>query len=104
MKDIPAGKVIFECGRREPGGSIFEGGCGKDICILDAYRCVDCGIYFHRDCASAHFGTPTATEQRNALLMDEWEPQLIEFVKDKDVDGAVGIVYSLALLFKKSKK
>lgn len=46
------------CGDANPGGGIkflFKGGCDKELETEDAYRCVGCGGYFHRDCIFNHF-------------------------------------------------
>jgi len=35
-------------------------GCGKPIATpAEVYRCTDCGIPFHRECAKRHFATDT---------------------------------------------
>lgn len=31
------------------------GGCGKEMLWTMAYRCVECGRWFHRECALRHF-------------------------------------------------
>ena len=49
-------KVI--CGDANPNGNISltsKGGCGKELDIIDAYRCTGCGVYFHLDCIYKHF-------------------------------------------------
>lgn len=33
----------------------MEGGCGEEMPIGKAYRCVECTSYFHRECACLHF-------------------------------------------------
>lgn len=32
-----------------------EGGCGRRMRWTYAYRCVECGRWFHRDCIKEHF-------------------------------------------------
>ncbi len=49
-------KVI--CGDANPGGNIAmtsKGGCGKELELIDAYRCTGCGVHFHLDCIYKHF-------------------------------------------------
>ena len=56
------------------------GGCGKEIRILDAYRCADCGAYFHKDCLREHCETSsyiTAIRQ-NKELIDGWKKDVAE--------------------------
>jgi len=31
-------------------------GCGRLIVLWNAYRCVECGRWFHRSCIEQHFG------------------------------------------------
>ena len=47
-----------ECGDANPNGNIalkYKGGCGKELNIKDAYRCVGCGGWFHKECILKHF-------------------------------------------------
>jgi len=47
-----------KCGNANPKGNIalkYKGGCGKELDIKDAYRCVGCGGWFHKDCIIEHF-------------------------------------------------
>jgi len=42
----------IKCGDANPEGNIamfFKGGCGKELDIMEAYRCTGCGGYFHLD-------------------------------------------------------
>lgn len=57
LKDIGKIRVrdlAWQCGG--VGDVIFEGGCGELVEAIDAYRCTDCTVYFHRECARKHFG------------------------------------------------
>jgi hypothetical protein len=36
-------------------GYATEGGCGKPLRWVLAYRCVECGRWYHRDCILQHF-------------------------------------------------
>lgn len=50
--------IAKECGNANPNGNIaltYEGGCGKQINIEDAYRCTGCGGWFHKECIIKHF-------------------------------------------------
>lgn len=38
-----------------PPDSYDDTGCGQPIPWTFAYRCVDCGRWFHRDCIKRHF-------------------------------------------------
>src|SRR5208282_2689482 len=31
------------------------GGCGMEIGFDDEYRCLDCGVFFHKECLRRHF-------------------------------------------------
>ena len=47
-----------ECGNANPKGNValsFKGGCGKKLDIKDAYRCVGCGGWFHKECIKSRF-------------------------------------------------
>jgi len=47
-----------KCGDASGGGNIamsYKGGCGEELDIKDAYRCVGCGGWFHLDCILKHF-------------------------------------------------
>ncbi len=49
--------VCATCGQNNvfPASRI---GCGQPIyTCAEVYRCTDCGVPFHRDCALRHFGT-----------------------------------------------
>lgn len=43
-----------------------EGGCGRRMRWVSAYRCVECGRWFHRDCIREHFAA-TRDDARAAL-------------------------------------
>ena len=48
----------MKCGDANPNGNIalfYKGGCKKELKLKDAYRCVGCGGYFHKDCILEHF-------------------------------------------------
>ena len=48
------------------------GGCGKPITTCaEVYRCVECAVPFHRDCAKQHFAM-----SGNRWLLDKEETQL----------------------------
>lgn len=34
------------------------GGCGELMLSLESYRCTDCTVQFHRNCAREHFKHP----------------------------------------------
>lgn len=47
-----------KCGDANPNGGIqffFKGACKKTLKNEDAYRCLGCDGYFHRDCILNHF-------------------------------------------------
>lgn len=48
----------IECGDANPKGNVrftYKGGCRKEIDIIEAYRCVGCGSWFHKECILKHF-------------------------------------------------
>ena len=48
----------IKCGNANPNGNIslhFKGACHKYLEIEEAYRCVGCGGWFHKDCILEHF-------------------------------------------------
>lgn len=59
LKDILATHASeVECGNANPNGNValtFKGGCRKKLAINEAYRCVGCGGWFHKDCILKHF-------------------------------------------------
>ncbi len=61
----------IKCGDANPHGNIAmtsKGGCGKELDILDAYRCTGCGVHFHLDCIYKHFEEEEGHDvARNAL-------------------------------------
>lgn len=40
---------------QEDADSYDDTGCGRSILWTFAYRCVECGRWFHRDCIRRHF-------------------------------------------------
>ena len=40
---------------RKAQGHKIEGGCNGNMLWTYAYRCVECGRFFHRECILAHF-------------------------------------------------
>lgn len=51
----PCGTIWVENEKKKVSKRKFKGGCGKDVNILESYRCVDCAAWFHRDCLEKHF-------------------------------------------------
>lgn len=48
----------YICGDANPNGNVqftYRGGCRKQLCIVESYRCTGCGGRFHRDCIFNHF-------------------------------------------------
>jgi hypothetical protein len=44
------------CGRNGYFKPETTGGCGKPITLVaELYRCIDCGIPFHKECLKKHF-------------------------------------------------
>lgn len=46
------------CGDANPGGNVqmtHKGGCRESVEYKLAYRCVGCGVFFHRECIIKHF-------------------------------------------------
>lgn len=67
---------FIECGRNPilPSNRV---GCGNVIvCSNDLYRCTDCDVPFHKECAKAHFGEHVPLEWREALQ------QLVDFMHE----------------------
>ncbi len=49
---------LVKCGEANQKGNIqltYKGGCRKELKIEDAYRCVGCGGWFHKECILKHF-------------------------------------------------
>lgn len=49
---------FIKCGDANPNGNVFaffKGGCKKMIDKLEAYRCTECGGWFHKECILKHF-------------------------------------------------
>jgi hypothetical protein len=46
-------------------------GCGGTIVWTAAYRCVDCGRWFHRDCIRRHFESQYSPETIPAYLLSQ---------------------------------
>ena len=45
-----------ECGQAGIGISlIMKGGCGKEVEMEKAFRCIGCGKWFHLECIYKHF-------------------------------------------------
>ena len=44
-----------QAARVRKGALMDAGGCGRTIVWTAAYRCVDCGRWFHHDCLREHF-------------------------------------------------
>lgn len=47
--------VAVWCGEHPDFSAETVGGCGQEMEIYDAYRCVDCSLWFHRDCIKKHW-------------------------------------------------
>lgn len=65
------GEAIVQSMRAETGGSP-EGGCGKPIEWLVAYRCLECGRWMHAECLRGHFvqhGDRVAAAQQQINIM-----------------------------------
>lgn len=49
--------VAAICGENPIGLPASRVGCGREILTCaEVFRCADCGIPFHRECAKRHFG------------------------------------------------
>jgi hypothetical protein len=44
-------------------------GCGRTMVWTAAYRCVDCGRWFHRDCIRRHFNASSSHESTSPFLV-----------------------------------
>lgn len=54
--ELPTQAICATCGENPllPAALV---GCGKPIhTCAEVYRCTDCGVPFHRECAKRHFG------------------------------------------------
>lgn len=71
----------MKCGDANPKGNIelfYKGGCRKELKMKDAYRCVGCGGYFHKECILKHFELEKECDiGRNNLKKD-----IIKFIKN----------------------
>ena len=68
-------KLLPVCGEN-PLGPAAAVGCGRTIEREgDVYRCTDCSVPFHRDCALAHFATarvaPVTVDWRRSCIRAE---------------------------------
>jgi hypothetical protein len=45
-----------------------DNGCGKPMRMGMAYRCVECGRWFHQKCAEHHFTSHTATPEKHRWI------------------------------------
>jgi len=66
-------KIEFICGGLEKNIknnelSLFRGGCGNGVKMMESYRCADCTASFHRKCIKKHF-----TEAQQDLKSDKEE-------------------------------
>lgn len=51
-------KEIIQCGNANPNGNVslfYKGGCKQKLKKSEAYRCVGCGGWFHKECILKHF-------------------------------------------------
>lgn len=46
-------------------------GCGQALDVNDSYRCVDCGVIFHRKCARLHFAKSGAEKDARILRLED---------------------------------
>ena len=100
-----------KCGNANPKGNIalkYKGGCGKELDIKDAYRCVGCGGWFHKDCIIEHF----KQEKTHDWGRMEERKEMIELVKKRISDeityqvkiGSKQASYKISVLYKIIKK
>lgn len=71
-------KII--CGDANPNGNInltYKGGCRKSLNIKDAYRCVGCGGWFHKDCIIKHF----ELEKADDIGRNNLKKEIIKIIK-----------------------
>lgn len=71
------------CGH-DPTGTFPDGrlGCGQPIeTCAEVYRCTDCTVPFHRECAAAHFGS---AKNNYIDLAMRHEKALADFATERD--------------------
>ena len=57
--------------RLREGAASDSEGCGRTMVWTVAYRCVDCGRWFHRECIRRHFASSGCHEQTPlSMLVD----------------------------------
>lgn len=83
----------IKCGDANPGGGIdrfYNGGCKKELDLIDAYRCAGCGGYFHLDCIYDHFEMDEEHDDaRNALK------SIIDGIKSYKIDQSQMIIHEI---------
>ena len=76
--------ILGKCGDANPQGNIamhYEGGCGCEVGLSEAYRCVGCGGWFHRDCILRHF----ELEKKHDTGRNELRTKVISLVNDSGI-------------------
>jgi len=80
----------INCGDANPNGNVeftYKGGCKKALKIKDAYRCVGCGGYFHKECILEHF----ELEKAHDIGRNKLKEKVINLLKNFFNDGIFAI-------------
>lgn len=70
----------LKCGDANPKGNVeltYKGGCRKELDIIEAYRCVGCGGYFHKKCIIDHF----KLEKEHDFGRNELKKDILRLIK-----------------------
>ena len=75
----------IKCGDANPKGNIelfYKGGCKKELDKREAYRCVGCGGWFHKECIIKHF----ELEKGHDYGRQKEREEIIEIIEEKKKD------------------
>lgn len=77
----------IKCGDANPKGNIalfYKGGCKKEIDKTEAYRCVACGGWFHKECILKHFELEKKCDWGRQQEKKKWLKEIREIRKLSD--------------------
>ena len=70
----------MKCGDANSKGNIlltYKGGCRKPLKLKDAYRCVGCGGYFHKECILKNF----ELEKKHDIGRNDLREKILKLLK-----------------------